>query len=168
MQEILSQKMTCFLEEGFSHRDFKGMVCQQPSILNLSFDENVRLKLRLLEGKRYPGQSLSMAEVRELVTGAPATLTLSLINISSKLEHLINVLNRDLRELLTSPAYLCYSLEGRIAPRFAYIRSVGGRSYMPLSQVVTTTDQTFCKRLGVDVKDYQAFLSSKTWNVPRR
>ena len=159
--------MTGFLEEGFSHGEVRGMVLRQPSILNLRFDKNVRLKLQLLEGERYPGQSLTMAEARKLVTSAPAILTLSLVNLSSKLDHLVNVLKRDFRELLTCPVYPCYSLEGRIAPRSAFISSVEGRKYMHLSQVVSTTDQAFCKRLGVDVEDYQAFLS-KTWNIPRR
>ena len=163
MQETLSQKLESFLEEGFTQEDFGSIVRRQPVVLNLSFDKNICPKLRLLEGQDYSGQPLSKAEILQLVTSYPTVLVISTTNISAKLHYLVNIMGRDIHELLKCPAYLAYSLEQRIAPRWAYIRAIGADEHLRLGGIVSVTDAAFCKMLKVGVEDFQTFKTSKVW-----
>ena len=163
MQGTLSQKLVSFLNEGFTQEDFGSIVCRQSVVLNLSFEKNICPKLCLLEGQDYPGQSLSKAEVLQLVTSYPTVLAISTANISVKLHYLVNNMGRDVHELLKCPAYLAYSLEQRIAPRWAYIKAIGANEHLRLGGIVSVTDAAFCKMLKVGVEDYQTFKASKVW-----
>ena len=63
-----------------------------------------------------------------------------------------------LRALLSFPAYLTYSLAGRIAPRAAAARALGDRP-LPLPKLAMT-DEAFARWLGVEAEEWEAWLAA--------
>ena len=161
MQDALSEKLACFLREGFTREDFKLIVRRQPKVMKFPFEGNFRGKLQLLQLQGYPGQPLSRAEVRELVTKFPGCLTLSTENIVAKLDYLVHVLGRDAHELLRCPAYLTIGSERRIVPRSSYVKVLGAHQNLSLNSIVKPADAQLCKLLNVTVEHYEAFRVSK-------
>ena len=149
-----------FTDAGFTPEDFKRIVCRQPMIFALSFQQNMLPKLLFLQGLRptASGEFFSEEEIRRLIVKYPTILSLSLANIERKLNYLVDELHREGREILTSPAYLAHSMEGRIVPRAKYMqaRGVDQQTYA-LSSIFYIPDPEFCKTLGTDKEDYIAF-----------
>ena len=164
LQEFMSRRAMEYTEAGFTSEDFKRIVCQQPTVVGLSFQHNVLPKLLLLQGLgvKARGDPLTEGEVRRLVVSFPCVLGLSSANIESKLNYLVNHLQREGREILTCPAYLASSMEGRIVPRATYLQALElDQQTYTLSRAFTSTDSAFCKTMGVDMKDYIAFKDSR-------
>ena len=55
------------------------------------------------------------------------------------------------------PALLSYSLEGRIKPRYEFLRSKGLESRYKAGRVLTPSDEKFSKLLKVSVQEYLDF-----------
>ena len=159
--------MAGLTEAGFTWEEVKRIVCRQSKILELSFQENILPKLQFLQGLRATaaGELLSEKEIRQLITKYPTILCLSLANIKGKLHYLVVELQREGCEILTSPAYLGHSMEGRIVPRARYMQACGvDQQRYALSSIFYTPDSKFCKTLGTDEEDYIAFKHSMCGN----
>ena len=164
----MSRRVTEFTEAGFSLEDCKHIMCRQPSVFNLLFQQTVLPKLLLLlRGLRTPaaGDPLTEEEIRRLVVSHPCILSRSPANIERKLKYLVIELQRESREILVCTRYLGVSLESRIVPRATYMRALGVDQRMyALNTIFVSTDAAFCKTLSTDVEDYIAFKQTMHGN----
>ena len=154
-------------EAGFTWEDFKHIVCRHPKILELSFHQNILPKLRFFQELKATaaGELLSEEEIRQLIVKFPTVLCLSLANIKRKMNYLVIELQREGCEIVTFPAYLAHSMEGRIVPRAKYMQACGvDQQRYALSSIFYTPDSKFCKTLGTDEEDYIAFKHSMCGN----
>ena len=158
-----------FTEAGFTREDFKHIVDRHPKIFELSFQQNVLPKLLFLQELRATaaGDVFSEDEIRRLVVKYPAVLTLSLANIESKLNYLVDELQREGREILTCPTYLASSMECKIVPRHRYLQTLGLDHKTYALSRLCIDDARFCRRLHTDEQDYIAFKHSLCGNYSR-
>lgn len=161
LQDALSEKVRRFEEWGFAHGDVSRIVCRQPAVFALNFVEAVCPKLQELEGRNYQGHGLSREQVQRLVVSYPTALTLSLVNISTKLDYLVNNMRREVCEVATCPAYLASSLDERIKPRAELLASLGRSQEVTLRNFISSTDAEFCKKLGVGQAALAAYKLSR-------
>ena len=167
LQELMSRRVVEFTEAGFTWEDFKHIVCRHPTIVNLSFRQNVLPKLLLLRGLGFKagGDPLTEEEIRRFVVKFPSVLCLSMANIESKLLYLQIDLQREGREILACPLYLGSSMEGRKVPRATYLQARGiDQQIYRLERIISRDDAAFCKTMGVDMTDYVAFKNSRHSN----
>ena len=156
----MSRRAMEYTEAGFTLEDIKDILCRQPSVIGLSFQQNLLPKLLLLKGLggKAGGDPLTEVEIRQLVVSFPSILTLSLANIESKLDYLVTELQRKHRDILACPFYLSTSMEKWIVPRTTYLQARGiDQHSFTLNQLFSSTDAKFCKSLGTDLEDYTAF-----------
>ncbi|PSC71512.1 mTERF domain-containing mitochondrial [Micractinium conductrix] len=119
------------------------------------------------------GLGFSPAELGAMLGSAPRLLLYPLQEpkYQAKLAFLKEELGLPLRALLSFPAYLTYSLAGRIAPRAAAARALGDRP-LPLPKLAMT-DEAFARWLGVEAEEWEAWLAAwrqgvdtQRWKLP--
>ena len=112
---------------GLSEAELKKVVLGRPTTLGNSFEESLEPSLAALQQRL----GLSEAELKKVVLGLPAVLGLSFEkNLLPKLDFLQEecCLTGEVKELrdriVTAPAMLSYSLEGRLRPRVELCKSL--------------------------------------------
>lgn len=96
-------------------------------------------------------------QIALLVTGFPQLLGLTIDNIALKLSYLVDVLKRDISEVVRFPVYFGCSLAGRIRPRFTFIERHPLDRRLSLSSVLGPTDVNFCRMLKISHDEFAAF-----------
>eukprot|EP00250_Pteridium_aquilinum_P011573 c20161_g1_i1 orf=162-1940(-) len=91
-------------------------------------------------------QGISHEDVSKMIRRQPSILSKSVEDLEAKLHFLLHILCRDISEVLSFPAYLAYSLKGRIIPRFKALEG-SCLSRMPrLSSILSVKNSDFKTR----------------------
>lgn len=92
---------------------------------------------------------LSVEEVLHMVKLQPNILHKAQATSQQKVDYLVNVLKRDVREMVKFPSYLGFSLENRIIPRFARITELKEQGLLEkepsLATILSVSDPAFAK-----------------------
>lgn len=88
-------------------------------------------------------------DVSTIFRRQPDILVKSEESISKKIDYLLKVGNRDLKEIVRFPACLSYSLELRIVPRFSLLKEKDLLRKYSLSSILAIKDDSFKKRFMI-------------------
>ena len=134
--------LTAFLKSEllFSSEQINRTISSQPSIFTYSVESNLLPKVLF-----FQELGLGKQEIGKMVALHPAFMGHSLeVAIKPKIHYLLNVMKRDLNEIISFPQYLSYSLSGRIKPRFEIL---GGRArFISLSSMLSCGQEVFARR----------------------
>lgn len=94
---------------------------------------------------------LSREEVLTIVQREPKVFTYRLEVTGKKIDYLLNVMNRDIQEVLIFPRFLAMSLENRMKPRFSVVdrlveRGLLKRTTWSVSTILKMSNKDFQTR----------------------
>eukprot|EP00249_Psilotum_nudum_P017684 c26440_g1_i1 orf=647-1444(+) len=171
IEKSVKPKMALLERIGIKKEHFQKLMQIQPSIIGLS-QKTLNSKLQIFQLLDFElksasstrilaslnrsingiqahfdtlkGMGFSHGEVCFLLARQPEILCLNKQYLLKKADYLVNRLNRDIRELLKFPAFLCYSLEKRIIPRFTILKETGRVCVnLSLSTVLSCSNKNF-------------------------
>ena len=120
--------------------DAAAVLNLRPPLFGLAI-EGFREKVAFLEGAGL--------DVPRVVGLMPSVLELSTArNVAPKLAFLTEEMGRSVDEVSQWPAFLGYSLQGRIAPRYRYLRHVDAGTAWALSTFLKSSDAEFAERMA--------------------
>ena len=147
--------MTTFLKSELllSSAQINRTISIQPSIFTYSVESNLLPKVLFFQELGFGKQ-----EIGKMVALHPAFMGHSLeVAIKPKIRYLLNVMKRELNEIISFPQYLSYSLSGRIQPRFEIL---GDRArFISLSSMLSCGQETFARRYVTSPKPTPVTLS---------
>ncbi|CAA0827944.1 plastid transcriptionally active 15 [Striga hermonthica] len=140
---------------GLSPNDILRFLIKAPLFLSLSFEGNLANKLVVLVKLGYENRSRELAyamgavtrcscrnvqevigvllnygltceDIMEMSVKHPQVLQYNHVSLEEKMKYLVEEMGREVRELLSFPAFLGYKLDGRIKHRFEEKRMVLG------------------------------------------
>lgn len=176
--------------KGMARDAITKLIVEHPAMLAMSVDNNLAKKFELLgqlglsskECNRAIGcltmpsceRVLSTVEalkrlgfsgedVLEMLRRKPELLSRSQDNLNKKFDLLVNVQNRDIKEIVRYPTCLCFHLENRIIPRMNALREKGKVSSYSLASILPITEASFRRKFNLP-----NFPSSKQGLQPRR
>jgi mTERF domain-containing protein len=91
---------------------------------------------------------LRKQKIGRMVALHPAFMGHSLeVAIKPNIHYLLNVMKRELNEIISFPHYLSYSLAGRIQPRFEILGDTA--RFTSLSSMLSCGPETFARRYAI-------------------
>ncbi|CAG9462187.1 unnamed protein product [Pedinophyceae sp. YPF-701] len=128
----LSGKLATIVRLGLSPQELRDVLGRFPAVMGLS---EQRITATWGHMRAY---GLSEDEVRALVRGFPSLLGYKASTLDLKIIALICLLQMPLEAAVAFPTYFGYSLEQRVGPRAAFMRSVLGdaNGVLPLRELV--------------------------------
>lgn len=125
---------------GIKQEDVGEILMKLPQVLVI----NVAMGSARVEYLKQAG--LSHEDIASMVTKSPQLLAASIEqSLKPNLEYLVEKMKRSLEEVVEFPAFLLYSLEARISPRYEEIAAKGLEC--SLAWMFNCTDQVFQERL---------------------
>lgn len=139
LENALIERYQYFRQLGFSDKDFPR-VCRGVRRLSI---KSIKERMQSLKDIGFSDEDLL-----KMVKKQPAIISCSPEYMKCKLDFLICEHNRDIAELVNDPVSLLFSLQGRIAPRFNFIKESGNPKDYLLSSILHPSDSLFMKRFG--------------------
>lgn len=90
-------------------------------------------------------QGFSDDDVSLLIGSFPRIMTIPEETIKKKVDYVVNVGSRDLKEIVRFPQCLSYSLEKRIIPRFSILKDMGLLSRYSMSRILPPKEEDFMR-----------------------
>jgi len=147
--ETLRLKMAALSQMGLHAAK---VVKNCPSVFSLH-DERIRRTIVFLDGVGLDGLFI--------INRVPAVLH---FNVDTKLRpvvHFVTItMGRRVTALNTAPASFCYSLNGRMMPRYEFA-VLHQKQHLSLSTLFGTTDTCFAKCIGQPITAYCAFVTQR-------
>ncbi|KAL2339545.1 hypothetical protein Fmac_007485 [Flemingia macrophylla] len=161
-----------FLKEcGLDSSEIFKFLVKAPTFLSNSFHENIAHKLVLLVkiGYRHRSKELAMAirsatrtncenmqkvislylnygfsceDIVAMSKKQPQILQYNHASLKKKMEYLVEVMGRDIGDLLLFPAFLGYKFDDRIKHRYEVKKSVRGEG-MSINKLLSVSEETF-------------------------
>ncbi|KAL8166942.1 hypothetical protein V2J09_008441 [Rumex salicifolius] len=161
-----------FLKDcGFNSEEIYRLSIQSPLFLGLSFEANLAFKLALLVKIGYEYRTkdiayamgavtrtsvenlqeviglylsygLSFEDIVDMSKKHPQILQYNPRSLERKMDYLIEVMGREISELLAFPAYLSYNLDKRIKPRYEMKRKIVGDE-MSINKLLSVSVEKF-------------------------
>eukprot|EP00249_Psilotum_nudum_P012945 c24062_g1_i1 orf=667-1251(+) len=143
---VLVQKMKVLQQLGFDKHSkdfFRAFFC-----LSATSNERILKRFHLLIAR-----GLSHSDVFHIVRTHPPVLTKTEKSLSESIDYLVNVLNRDVKDLVKYPVFLSCSLQDRIIPRLSIvIKKQEERNYKrdySLGYLLAMSNESFEKRFAL-------------------
>eukprot|EP00250_Pteridium_aquilinum_P019554 c24475_g1_i1 orf=145-2055(+) len=174
--EISLRPSISYLESmGMSAKDISEALPENPSLLSCSVDKNLAKKLGLLQElglsvgecirvigfsklHSYKGMLMQVSALKSFGLGdsdiadvfrkKPGMFLLSADNLTKKLDYLINVEKRDIKEIMHYPGVLCFDIR-RMIHRIDVLRETGKLSSWALSTILAMSTSRFNKQFGM-------------------
>mmetsp|Transcript_37240 Transcript_37240/g.105075 ORF Transcript_37240/g.105075 Transcript_37240/m.105075 type:complete len:442 (-) Transcript_37240:217-1542(-) len=145
------------------HSHVASILKRAPSLLCYNLKKNVRVKVDFLR----ENLGVSNTEVGSLLIAAPTILGLSLENMEAKLAF-FKEQGVDIQAGLTKyPLAMGMSLEGRLRPRFAYMRHIG-KQPGTLREMAAAKDDKWVAAMHISLEQYQRWYTRTYGNAAGR
>ncbi|KAL9668547.1 hypothetical protein QQ045_006081 [Rhodiola kirilowii] len=131
-------KLTLLVKLGYRYRT-KEFAMAMASVTRTSC-ENFQRVIDL-----FLSYGLSIEEILIMSKKHPQILQYSCISLEQKLEYLIEDMGRDVRELLSFPAFLGYKLDDRIKSRYEEKKETRGEG-MSINKLLTVSAESFSRK----------------------
>ncbi|KAJ6360739.1 hypothetical protein OIU77_004704 [Salix suchowensis] len=156
LQETVKPNVDCLISFGIRREALASIVAQYPQILGLPLKAklssqqyffNLKLKIDPERFARVIEKMPQIVSLKQNVIMKPVQFLLERA-IPSEDAAMMSEMGRPLKELVEFPEYFTYSLESRIKPRYAMLKSKGIRS--SLNWFLNCSDKRFEERLEGD------------------
>lgn len=157
--------VTCYLRDelGLSAVETARALRAFPALLALDVDHEIKSVVEFFKSR-------GVQNVGRIVSRLPPVLGYDLeTNIIPKMEYIEKILRLSVFDILQFPGYFSYPLETCIEPRTKFLLAKGiSVSQAGLSNVVSLTDENFCKRISHStMEQYRAFRKACLEKKPK-